>query len=181
MEATVSTPTSAAAEAAPITTILRGFGLPAIGTHWTEKGGIFAGILRGLEGGPDVALIVAAGPVGRFEDREWGAYGTTVAGADSYHDGRSNSVAMAEAGSKLAQEILDLDTAGFADWYLPSQAELQLCSANLRDHFEKGDWYWTSTQCSPNCAWVQGFEGGYSNVSSKRGEFRAVAVRRFVL
>ena len=177
----VTTSTAAAEGAAPITTLLRSISVPAIGTHWIEQGGIFAGIGRGQDGAPDYALIIAVDPRGRFEDREWGEYGKDVPNAACYHDGMANTVAMDGAGSQLARDILALDIAGHNDWYLPSQTDLQLARANVSDQFEKGDWYWTSTQYSPRSAWVQGFEHGRSNIYIKRVEFRAVAVRRLVL
>jgi hypothetical protein len=177
---TIST-AAPASGAVPITTLLRSVGLPAIGTHWIEQGGIFAGIGRGQDGAPDYALIIAADPRGRFEDREWGKYGQDVVSAGSLHAGPGNTKAMAEAGSALAKDILALDIGGHTDWYLPSQADMHLACANVRDQFEKGDWYWTSTQCSPYDAWVQDVEDGRSTIDLKDNEFRAVAVRRFVL
>ncbi len=170
-----------AAPAAPITTLLRAISLPPVGTHWLEQGGVFAGIGRGQDGAPDYALIVAVDPRGRFEDREWGSYRQDVAGAGSLHDGPGNTRAMAEAGSALAKDILSLDVGGHTDWHLPSQGDMHLACANVRDQFEKGDWYWTSTQYSPRIAWVQVFEYGDSRIYDKGNEFRAVAVRRFVL
>ena len=41
--------------------------------------------------------------------------------------------------------------------------------------FEKG-YYWSSTQDSPNGAWVQDFEYGNSSIDYKYDELRAVAV-----
>ena len=176
-----SSTTSTAAPAAPITTLLRAISVPAIGTHWLEQGGIFAGIGRGQAGAPDYALIIAVDPRGRFEDREWGEYGKDVPGAASAHDGPANTAAMAEAGSQLAKDCMALDIAGHADWHLGSSADMHLAYATVPEQFEKGDWYWTSTQDSPNFAWVQDFGGGTSTIYNKGSEFRAVAVRRFVL
>jgi len=176
-----SSTTSPAAPAAPITTLLRALSVPAIGTHWFEQGGIFAGIGRGQAGAPDYALIVPVDPRGHFEDREWGQYGLDVPGAASAHDGPANTQAMAAAGSQLAQDCLALDIGGHADWCLASHADLDLARANVPELFVKGDWYWTSTQYSPYGAWVQDFESGTSNIGDKANEFRAVAVRRLVL
>jgi hypothetical protein len=177
MEST-ATRTAAPAEGT-VTTITRALQLPPLGAHWVEQGGIYVGLLRAPEG--DCALILCDDGHGHFEDREWGPYPSTIDGAASYFDGRANTQAMAAGGSALATDILALDLAGFKDWYLPAQAELQLARANASDHFEQGDYYWTSTQYSPGSAWVQDFEDGYSDVSSKDYELRAVAVRRLVL
>jgi hypothetical protein len=170
---------TAAPDEAPVTTLLRAISVPAIGTHWVEQGGIFAGVIRGIDGAPDAALIIADDPRGHFEDREWGPYGKDV--ATDAHDGMANTVAMTGAGSQLAADILALDIAGHTDWYLPSASDLHLAYANLADHFDRADYYWSSTQYSPYYAWAQDFEGGYSSLYGKHGEFRAVAVRRFVL
>lgn len=40
-------------------------------------------------------------------------------------------------------------------------------------------WYWSSTQCSPNVAWIQGFADGLQSGYRKYDEHRARAVRRF--
>jgi hypothetical protein len=177
MNATASS-TAAPAEA-PVTTLLRALCVPAIGTHWVEQGGIFAGVIRGLAGAPDAALIIADDPRGHFEDREWGPYGKDV--ATDARDGMANTVAMSGAGSQLAADILALDIEGHKDWYLPSASELHLAYANVAERFDQADYYWSSTQSSPYSASAQDFEHGYSDVDSKDDEFRAVAVRRFVL
>lgn len=39
---------------------------------------------------------------------EWGEYGQNVDGAASYRDGASNTVAMAEAGSPIAKQALEI-------------------------------------------------------------------------
>lgn len=41
-------------------------------------------------------------------------------------------------------------------------------------------WYWASTQCSPDGAWVQNFAGGLQGNDRKVYEYRARAVRRVV-
>lgn len=105
----------------------------------------------------------------------WGEYGQDIQGAQGRFDGLANTLAMAKAGSELAQIIL---TKG--DCYLPSQAEIALCAATLPQVFEDGH-HWSSTQHSRHYAFVQSFENGYSNWDSKCYEFRAVAVKRIVI
>jgi hypothetical protein len=58
---------------------------------------------------------------------------------------------------------------------------MHLLAANLKDHFNQDDWYWTSTQYSSISAWVQDFSNGYQSYYSKSSTARAVAVRRLVL
>jgi len=94
------------------------------------EGGFYAGRIRV---GDDVfALIVAPKAEGDHDNIEWGNRGKEIANAGSYFDGRANTVAMAEAGSEVAQWALQLRIAGFEDWYLPSRDELEICYRNLK-------------------------------------------------
>ena len=154
---------------------------PRIGQPWPGQGGIYAGIMAGRDGQPDYHLISAPADQGSFEDIEWGSYGKSVEGADSYFDGRANTTAMAAAGLELGTRIRALVIDGHDDYYLPSQAEMHLLAANLKDQFEQDDWYWTSTQYSSGNAWFQDFSYGYQRSHDKDGEARARAVRRLVI
>jgi len=103
-----------------------------IGTPW--NGGFFAGRIL-INGNLELhALIVSPRAEGDLEPIAWNASRKNVAGAGSFYDGKANTVAMAEAGSKLAKQILDLKIGGFDDWYLPSRDELEL----LYRHFKPG-------------------------------------------
>lgn len=53
---------------------------------------------------------------------EWGEYGQNVDGAASYRDGASNTAAMAEAGSPIARQALEIG----AGVFIPSALELAL-------------------------------------------------------
>ncbi len=175
MQATADPQDTSAATAAPTTT-LRTLQPPAIGTHWPEHGGVFAGILRGAPGQPDAALIIPTAP--QFElQGEWGEYGKDVPGATSRTDSAANTSAMAAAGSTIAQQVLALrDDAGRTDYAIPSQAALQLAAANVPELFAK-DWFWSSTQDSRCGAFVQGFEFGTSGWYGKDSSYRVRAVR----
>ena len=96
---------------------------PIIGTPM--DGGFFAGRFA-LDDGTHYALIVAPKAAGEVIARAWIDDYKAVPGAHSYNDGMANTVAMAAAGSELAQWSRGLQIAGFADWYLPSQDELEL-------------------------------------------------------
>lgn len=101
--------------------------IPAIGA--ALEGGFYAG--RVQIDGPQYALIVAPKADGETTGK-WGEYGQDVPGARSYNDGRANTLAMAEAGSALAQWALGLSIAGHDDWYLPSRDELEILYRNLK-------------------------------------------------
>lgn len=152
---------------------------PRIGRPWPGQGGIYAGIIAGRDGAPDYHLI-AAPAEHDLVDVAWGAYGKKIKGAGSYHDGRANTAAMVAAGLELAQRITAIEVDGHADFYLPSQAEIHLMAANLKEQMEP-TWFWTSTQFSANYAWLQDFHDGIQFNGSKDYEGRARAVRRLVL
>lgn len=102
--------------------------LPEIGAPLA--GGFFAGRININDN--QFALIVSPKDVANFADIAWNASWSKVDGAKSFCDGMSNTRAMAEAGSELAQTILGLEIGGFNDWYLPSQDELEILYRNLK-------------------------------------------------
>lgn len=78
---------------------------------------------------------------------EWGEYGQNVDGAASYRDGASNTVAMAEAGSPIAKQALEIGVGVF----IPSALELALLFSAKQAGELPGfsdRWYWSSSQCS---------------------------------
>lgn len=102
--------------------------LPLIGT--ALDGGFYAGRIV-IDGAP-YALIVAPKTEGELDDMEWIDDYQNVPVAQSWNDGLANTDAMAAAGSKLALWARDLRIAGHADWYLPSQDELEILYSNLK-------------------------------------------------
>jgi hypothetical protein len=93
-------------------------------------GGFYAG--RILIAGVLHGLIVAPKAEGERADLAWLDSEASVVGACSYNDGLENTVAMAEAGSDLAQWARGLQIDGYADWYIPSQDELEVLYRNLK-------------------------------------------------
>lgn len=79
----------------------------------------------------------------------------TVEKALTDTDGHGNTVALADAGSEIAEEVLKLDLCGLK-WHIPTLGEMQLgydnktmlCAALLISGKEylKDLWYWTSTR-----------------------------------
>jgi len=94
--------------------------LPAIGTELA--GGFYTGIIQ-TEGNL-YALITA--PKALELTGEWGNYGTKIPGANSANNCTANAIAMAEAGSELAQKVVLIDHAGFKDWAIPSRDALEI-------------------------------------------------------
>ena len=101
-------------------------------------GGFYAGQI--LVNGQVFALIVAPKVEGEHADSVWNKSTKMVEDAQSYFDGRTNTEAMAKAGSKIAQWALDLRIGGCDDWYLPSRDELELCYRNLKPTIDEN---WT--------------------------------------
>lgn len=80
----------------------------------------------------EYALIVAPKALGEIADGPWNKSTKAVDGATSFFDGLANTLAMAEAGSKLAKAVLALSIDGQTDWYLPALDELEICYRNFK-------------------------------------------------
>lgn len=167
---------------------INGITLPAIGSAF--EGGFFSGCF--FIGNEPRALIVSPRADGEFEDVLYHNKLTDITGATHYADGLTNTRAMAEAGSELAQRLLDLRIAGFDDWHLGSRLQKLLVFSELRYLPQFGEdepdgfateYYWTSTQPaeSNEAAWCQGFLNGTQNDVHKFFRLRARAVRTIKL
>lgn len=147
---------------------------PAPGQYWPEQAAWYAGPVA-YPDGRVIALLLPDGQesLGKMA---WGEYGQHVPGATSHHDGRANTAAIAAAGSPAAQAVLALNP----DWYIPSQIEALQLFATLKAQVGPG-WTWTSTQVSADLAFVQDFEGGFSDWGLKGSDYRVRAVRGLTL
>ncbi len=120
---------------------------PKIGEAW--RGGLYAGVARGLNGANDYHLIVAKEDGG---ERKWD-----------------------DAGKWAASLRVD----GYSDFVIPTKEETALCYANLADAFEKcWHWTSTQRAAGSDCAWGQSFSYGGQGSDRKSGSGRARAVRR---
>ena len=106
------------------------------------EGGYFAGVIN--VAGTHYGLVLSP-KAGDLNPLPWGEFGQDI-GASSCCDGMANTVAMAEAGSELAQAIQKLDINGFDDWYLPARDEQEMLYRQFKplDHdnaatFRDGD------------------------------------------
>jgi hypothetical protein len=102
-------------------------------------GGFYAGRIQ--IAGVLYGLVVAPKAEGEHQGISWLDAEQRVAGADSYCDGMQNTVAMAEAGSPLAQWARGLSIDGFSDWHIPSQDELEILYRNLKPTTRKNALY----------------------------------------
>lgn len=152
-------------------TMLNFNALPTPGEMWDEQRGIFICIT------PLRRAIVA--PVDErtlFKDVQWGKRGQSIDGAHSDWDGAANTLAMAAAGSQLAQNIAALELDGMAGFYLPARHELRMIKL-VAPQLIVDEWHWSSTQYSADDAWFQGFDGGGQSYDGKHRELRARAIR----
>lgn len=154
--------------------------IPKIGEYWRGQGGIYAGVMRGQEGKPDRHLIV---PVADALDIKstWGCRDKEIKGADNDLYGMPNTIAMAEAGSEIAKQILAMEIEGHSDFYLFARHEARLCYLTVPELFKTDDWYWTSTQSSANYAFLQHFLNGLQHSFNKNDECWVRPVRSFVI
>ncbi|KFE51103.1 hypothetical protein [Pseudomonas syringae] len=138
--------------------------LPAIGQPLA--GGFYAGRL--FFAGSELAVVDAGA---EFEILSpWGGRSGPrlhVRGAQSYEDGLSNTVAMAEAGSEIAKKVLGMVIRGHRGWHIPALRALELMRSNLPQLPEWEQYsgkqafgarhshhsHWSSTQKSAGSAW----------------------------
>jgi hypothetical protein len=94
-----------------------------IGTPW--EGGYFDGII--CDGQDVFAQVVAPKALGEIGPRVWHRdTELLIPGADSFVNGLANTLAMANAGSEIAQKVLELRIAGFDDWHIGARDQLEL-------------------------------------------------------
>ncbi|MCB4365426.1 hypothetical protein KIH07_16910 [Hydrogenophaga taeniospiralis] len=147
---------------------------PAPGQFWPEQNAWYAGPVAYPDGRVFALLLPA--DFAAVGEKAWGEYGRKIEGADSLHDGLSNTQALAAASSPAAAAVM----AHGDGCYLPSRVEALQLFATLKDQIG-GGWIWTSTQSSADDAWYQLFSGGLQHAYYKGCEFRAVPVRRLIL
>lgn len=111
---------------------------------------------------------------------EWGEYGQDVDGAFSYRDGASNTIAMAEAGSPIAKQALEIGEGVF----IPSVLELALLFSAKQAGELSGfadRWYWSSSQSSAYYAFYANFLDGNTDDLDKYNDFRVRPVRKILI
>ncbi len=96
--------------------------LPPIGA--ALAGGFYNGLYRDQHSG-DIRALITAGKAAEIVGA-LGTYGEDITGAQSYTDGHANTAAYAEAGSELAQKILQMTHNDCNDWAYPARDQQEL-------------------------------------------------------
>ena len=137
-------------------------------------------------------IIVSPKLEGEFANMRWHKNLNGIEGALSYSDGLANTIAMAEAGSPLAEKMLKLRIGGFDDWHLMARTQALIIQGELcvlpefkpgtENGFER-DYYWTSTRHAEGSdyAWYQNFGNGGQNDDRHGSQLFARAVRTIAL
>jgi hypothetical protein len=116
--------------------------------------------------------LEAAPPEMEFK-AQWGDMGDSISGTGiGVGQGKQNTQAIAThmqrkgKSGTAAQTCQQFSHRGYTDWFLPSQAELNLIYINLKKNglggFSNG-WYWSSSQGNGDGAWAQRFNDGEQN------------------
>jgi hypothetical protein len=92
-------------------------------------GGFYAGLI--IIDNETFALIAAPKAVGEYQG-PWHQSSDSVPGAEHCADGFANTMAMAAAGSEMAQWARSLSIDGHTDWYIPARDELEVAYRNLK-------------------------------------------------
>ena len=129
--------------------------------------------------------------------KDWGGYGTEIGGnaaLTGIGDGQAATDAIVahmegESITGTAAQLCDaLSYGSYADWFLPSQDELNAIWDNLVDDGTGAnsgvggiaeDTYWSSSEDDSRTAWYQDFSNGYQDDGGKYNDLRVRAVRAF--
>jgi hypothetical protein len=96
---------------------------PTIGEYWDGQGGFYGGQVR--VGDNVLAVVWAPEAEGEVIGKYLDCY-LNVPGAVSLSDSMANTLAMAEAGSVLAQKALATNIGGHTDWCVPARDVLEM-------------------------------------------------------
>ncbi len=108
----------------------------------------------------------------------YGEYEQDIEGATSYSDGEKNTRALAEAGSEIAKQALELGG------HIPACLEAHLLMAAKTEGLitlREDRYCWLSTQCSADSAYGLDFEDGWQTSTGKSNERVAPLVRSVLI
>ena len=124
--------------------------IPVIGQSWPEQGGLYIG--SRLIGGPVHHVVIPGGVEFDHVDIPFSRVQSVVSEGDELN--------------------------GFSDWRAPDKEDLMLAYINAREHFDKGDWYWSRSE-HHGWPWAVAFEVGTVTSYHRSLEFRVRPFRCF--
>ncbi len=148
---------------------------PAHGEIWQGQGGRYICTLPPLFDAPARHLVAGEGEA---EDLAYGP-AMNVPGACSHFNGPANTAALlaTDKDHPAAQWAAAYTADGHTDFFLPARLDLLMAHICAPQLFKKAGWYFSSTQDSRDDAFVQDFENGDSDCTSKGDEHRVRAFR----
>lgn len=108
--------------------------LPIEGTFIESEGGFYSGKL--LVNGKPTAVITAPKALGEFSGI-WLPEYTLIPGANSFNDSVANTLAMAEAGSPIAQKAIASEINSHKDWVIGARDVVELQYRHLKPTTDK--------------------------------------------
>jgi hypothetical protein len=138
-----------------------------------------------LAGGGIVFYDSGVTLVAAFKDIElslyWGCYKTAITGTSTaIGTGAANTtliIAGCVGNTMIAANVCNnFEYSGYTDWYLPSKDELNelYLQKSIVGGFNIGDNYWSSSQYTPECAWMQFFGSGVQNEKGDKDQLYRV-------
>lgn len=151
-------------------------GIPAVGEVWPGEGGINGGLFQGAE--RPYYLIVPTGADAEAK-LEFGSYGKEFDGANSPHDGMTNTADLVETDNNYpaARFCAKFERDGHNDYYLMARREASFLEGTVPQAFSQAR-HWTSSQYSAYYAYFMDFEDGWLGGSDKYHERLVRPVRR---
>ena len=115
----------------------------------------------------------------------WGCYKTPVSGTSTAIGSGSNNTTLitnaCTGNTMIASNVCyNLSLSGYSDWFLPSSDELNqmYLLKNIIGGFDIYSNYWSSSQYTPECAWMQYFlNGTQSNLGDKNQLYKVRPIR----
>ncbi|MEG0635789.1 MAG: DUF1566 domain-containing protein [Pseudomonas sp.] len=151
-------------------------GAPPVGEPWPGEGGINGGLFQGGE--RPYYLIVPTGADAEAK-LEFGSYGKEFDGANSQHDGMTNTAELVGGDNDYpaARFCAKFERDGHNDYYLMARREASFLEGTVPQAFSQAR-HWTSSQCSADYAYIMDFEDGWLGYDGKGNERLVRPVRR---
>ena len=146
---------------------------------------VYGGIVFYLDGNGGGLVVATQG----FNGKNWGCYGTNIAGASgsAIGTGLQNTNDIQASGCALgsnfaAETCVNLNIGGYNDWFLPSVDELlalYLSNLNISNLIWPLDEAWSSTEASSYHAYTKNMVTGATVTRGKANGWGVIPIRAF--